>query len=179
MDLAPTSKCPACRPRASIDQPRRHSSCTCCRSQGINTGFMIGMKASDKPPAPLGCQGSRPSPVNNEGRTANTSVSCLRCIFRNRAGRNASPGGMNTLVRAPQPSSLPAPCFRSPLHPAQLQFPLHLPAPSSYSEGPTSMPLPRPLCPCGMLSCLFADNLRFAIPAQPPARRASLTLLLD
>lgn len=140
MDLAPTSKCPACRPRASIDQPRRHSSCTCCRSQGINTGFM--MKASDKPPAPLGCQGSRPSPVNNEGRTANTSVSCLRCIFRNRAGRNASPGGMNTLVRAPQPSSLPAPCFRSPLHPAQLQFPL-----TSLPPLPTlRVPLPC-LCP--------------------------------
>lgn len=53
----------------------------------------LGMKASDKPPAPRGCQESRPSPVNIEGRTAKASisVSCLWSIFRSGAGRYCRP----------------------------------------------------------------------------------------
>lgn len=119
--------------------------------------------------SPLLLRESRPSQsILKEGQQ-NTfiSVSCLRCSFRSRAGRCCKPRRNEHSSQGFQHSSRPAPCSGTLSILLSLLSP-HLPACSSHQEGPVSMPLPRPVYPCGMLSWLFSNNSRFAISAQPP-----------
>lgn len=98
---------------------------------------------------------AKPSRYWRKGSKTHPSLSATyECIFRSRAGRTASPGGMEILIRASQPFSLPTLCFQNSLLSCSASV---FPKPPYYG-GYLSMPLLLPIYPWGMLSYLLSDN---------------------